>query len=178
MDDLQTKLLIAIRDLNAEIKSLKGIMKTQSNRIEKLEGELKRKSDIQEARLINRDAMLMGRGLIPEDIFWKAMGVKTSTTKKEWADNGYINRIVKGRRDKDGKEVGRKGYIDAASIKATYREDMRRQNFCFEKGKFIATAFERMELGPKFGFDPNTGDYIHDSMHEADLNPDRDLNDL
>ena len=175
MDDLQKKLLFAIRDLNAEIKSLKGVMKTQSNRIEKLERELKRKSDIQEGRLINRDAMLLGRGLIPEDIFWDAMGVSDSRTKKEWAENGYINRIVKGRKNKDGEDVGRKGYIDAGSIKATYREDMRRQNFCFEKGKFIPTAYERKRLGVRFGFDPDTGDYIPGSMREADLNPDKDL---
>ena len=160
MDDLQKKLLFATRELTDEIKSLKAIMKTQSNRIEKLEGELKRKSDLKEARLINRDAMLMGRGLIPEDIFWDAMRIKDSRTKKEWAENGYINRIVKGR----------KGFIDAGSIKATYREDMRRQNYCFEKGKFIPTAFERKELGPDYGFDPDTGDYIPDSMREADLN--------
>ena len=105
MDDLQKKLLSAIRELNDEIKSLKGVMKTQSNRIEKLEGELKRKSDIDEARLINRDAMLFGRGLIPENIFWDAMGIKDSGTKKEWAENGYINRIVKGRKNKNGEEV-------------------------------------------------------------------------
>ena len=160
MDDLQKKLLSAIRELNDEIKSLKGVMKTQSNRIEKLEGELKRKSDLDEARAINRDAMLLGRGLIPEDIFWDAMDVKDSRTKKDWADNGYINRIVKGR----------KGYIDAGSIKATYREDMRRQNFCFEKGKFIPTAYERKQLGVRFGFDPDTGDYIPDSMRDTDLN--------
>jgi hypothetical protein len=160
MDDLQKKLLSATRELTDEIKSLKGIMKTQSNRIEKLEEELKRKSDLQEARLINRDAMLMGRGLIPEDIFWDAMGVKDSRTKKEWANNGYINRIVKGR----------KGYIDAGSIKATYREDkdMRRQNFCFERGKFITTTYERKQLGMRFGFDPDTGDYIPDSMRDID----------
>ena len=95
MDDLQKKLLFAIRDLNAEIKSLKGVMKTQSSRIEKLEGELKRKSDLDEARAINRSAMLLGRGLIPEDIFWDAMGVKDSRTKKEWADNGYISSMGK-----------------------------------------------------------------------------------
>lgn len=160
MDDLQKKLLFATRELTDEIKSLKAIMKTQSKRIENLEGELKRKSDLQEARLINRDAMLSGSGLIPEDIFWDAMGVKDSRTKREWADNGYINRIVKGS----------KGYIDAGSIKAIYREDMRRQNFSFEKGKFIATAFERKKLGMRFGFDPDTGDYIPDSMREADLN--------
>ena len=131
MDDLQKKFLLATKELTDEIKSLKAIMKTHSNRIEKLEGELKRKSDLQETRLINRDAMLMGRGLIPEDIFWDAMGIKDSRTKKQWADNGYVNRVVKGR----------KGLIDAGSIKATYREDMRRQNFCFEKGKFIPTAY-------------------------------------
>ena len=170
MDDLQKKLLSAIRDLNAEIKSLKGVMKTQSIRIEKLEGELKRKSDLDEARAINRSAMLLGRGLIPEDIFWDAMGVKDSRTKKEWADNGYINRIVKGRKNKDGEEVGRKGFIDAGSIKATYREDMRKQNFCFENGKFIPTAYERKRLGISYGFDPDTGDYIPNSMREADLN--------
>jgi len=76
MDDLQKKLLSAIRELNDEIKSLKGVMKTQSNRIEKLEGELKRKSDIDEARLINRDAFLLGRGLIPENIFFGCYGDK------------------------------------------------------------------------------------------------------
>ena len=166
MNDLQKKLLSAIRELNDEIKSLKGVMKTQSNKIEKLEGELKRKSDYDEARLINRDAMRYGRGLIPEDIFWDAMDVKDIRTKKDWADNGYINRIV----------LGRKGYIDAASIKATYREDMRRQNYCFEKGDFIASAYKRKQLGPDYGFDPDTGDYIHYSMREADLNPDRDIN--
>jgi len=46
MDDLQKKLLFATRELTDEIKSLKAIMKTQSKRIEKLEGELKRKSDL------------------------------------------------------------------------------------------------------------------------------------
>ena len=168
MDDLQKKLLSAIRDLNDEIKSLKGVMKTQSNRIEKLEGQLKRQSDLKEARLIHRDAMLMGKGLIPEDIFWDAMRIKDNRTKKEWAENGYINRIVKGR----------KGYIDAASIKATYREDMRRQNYCFEKGDFIASAYKRKQLGPDYGFDPDTGDYIHYSMREADLNTDRGINTL
>ena len=170
MDDLQKKLLSAIRDLNDEIKSLKGVMKTQSNRIEKLEGELRRQTDLKEARLINRDAMLMGRGLIPEDIFWDAMGIKDNRTKKEWADNGYINRIVKGRKNNDGEDVGRKGFIDAGSIKATYREDMRRKNYCFELGKLIRTARDRKALGPNYGFDPDTGDYIPDSMREADLN--------
>ena len=29
------------------------------------------------------------------------------------AENGYINRIFKGRKNKDGEEVGRKGFIDA-----------------------------------------------------------------
>ena len=85
MDNLQKKLLLAIRDLNDEIKSLKGIMKTQSNKIEKLEGELKRKSALNEARLINRDSMLYGQGLIPENIFWDVMDIKDKRTKNEWA---------------------------------------------------------------------------------------------
>jgi hypothetical protein len=79
MDDLQKKLLFATRELTDEIKSLKAIMKTQSKRIEKLEGELKRKSDLQEARRMHRDAMLLGVGLIPEDVFWDAMGIKDSS---------------------------------------------------------------------------------------------------
>ena len=45
---------------------------------------------------------------------------------------------------------------------------MRRQNFCFGKGKFIATTYERKQLGIRFGFDPDTGDYIPDSMRDID----------
>ena len=45
---------------------------------------------------------------------------------------------------------------------------MRRQNFCFEKGKFIATTYELKQLGIRFGFDPDTVDYIPDSIRDID----------
>ena len=160
MEDMNKKLLSAIRDLHDEIKSLKGVMKTQSNKIEKLEEQLLRKNDIEEGRGIHRDIMLNGKGLIPEKVFWEAMEIVDSRTKNTWEENGYINRIT----------IGRRGFIDAASIKASYREDMRRKNFCFEKGKFIRRRTERIELGRTFGFDPNTGDYIPYSMRMTDLN--------
>jgi len=158
MDDLQNKLLFAIRNLNDEIKSLKSVMKTQSNKIEKLEEQLLRKNDIDESKSIHRDIMMNGKGLMPERLFWDAMEIVDSRTKNTWEDNGYINRIT----------IGRKSFIDAGSMKASYREDMRRKNFCFEKGRVITRRTDRIRLGRTFGFDPDTGDYIPDSMRDID----------
>tara|TARA_B100000767_G_C19617971_1_gene472772 strand:+ start:110 stop:601 length:492 start_codon:yes stop_codon:yes gene_type:complete len=163
MDDLQNKLLYAIRDLSVEIKSLKSVMKTQSNKIKKLEEELLRKNDIDEGRSIRTEIMMNGKGLIPEKVFWEAMEIVDPRTKNTWEENGYINRIM----------IGRRGFIDAASMKASYREDMRRKNFCFEKGIIIRRKTERIRLGRTFGFDPDTGDYIPNSMRDINnpINP-------
>ena len=87
--------------------------------------------------------------IVPSSVFEKKMGIN-SNTAKTWADAGLIHRF----------RIRGNCYVNLASLDKTYRDKMRKQNYCFELGKFINTVTDRKALGLQYGFCKETGDFI------------------
>lgn len=102
--------------------------------------------------------------IIPSRVFEEGMGINANTAKN-WADAGIIHRFrLTGKTVTDkGEEkevVSGRSYVNLDSLDEAYRDAMRKQNYCFELGRFIPTVTERKALGIQYGFCKKTGDFI------------------